>query len=200
MIQGSWKTSLGGMGALLGGLALLCKALGAEHSDPQQLLEAFALVSAGFTGIFARDNNKSSEDVGAKKPTGGVGVGVALSLVLGLLLLPSMTGCADLAPNGAYHGDKALYAADRAIVGADDTIHEFVKWELSNREALAGTPEIRKAADELRKNARVWIGSAEALRDAYEANPTPENKVNLDQAMAVLDAALLEATKYMVKK
>jgi len=63
-MKGSWKTTASGVGAILTSLGLLAKGL--SESD-------MGLVGAGVTGIIsgiglllARDNDKSSEDVGTK--------------------------------------------------------------------------------------------------------------------------------------
>jgi hypothetical protein len=119
-----------------------------------------------------------------------------------LLLLCSLssvlwTGCGTLAPEGAYKGDKLLYAADETIVGAYDALHTFVKWEFQNRAALADKPEITAAADGIRAGAQKWITSAIALRDVYAAQPSAENESQLSTALAVLKEALGQAASYM---
>lgn len=66
-LRGSWRTSLFGAGGVL---TALFAALSAQFdSDP--LTQAnwgatLAVVFAGLTGIFARDNSVSSEDVGIR--------------------------------------------------------------------------------------------------------------------------------------
>lgn len=62
----SWKTTLGGLLSGLGGLLLL---LPETNSSATLLRHAGALLLAlgtSITGLAARDNNKTSEDVGAK--------------------------------------------------------------------------------------------------------------------------------------
>lgn len=112
-----------------------------------------------------------------------------------------LNGCATkLAPEGVYKGDAVAYQADNAIVTAYDTLHAFVKWEYDNRAALAKTPEIKNAADVVRNNAQRWILSAQALNDAYQANPTSENKTALEKALATLRTAIAQAVTYLPKK
>jgi hypothetical protein len=122
-----------------------------------------------------------------------------LSALCVCLSLPiTQTGCrTKLAADGAYQGDKTLYAADRTIVEAYDVLHSFVKFEFQNRAALANNPEIKKAADTVRQNAQTWVTSAINLRDAYAAAPTPENQKALQQALGVLRQAIVEAAKYV---
>lgn len=114
-----------------------------------------------------------------------------------LLLLVGLTACGTLAPNGAYQGDDVLYKADTVITTSYTVFDSFLKYEHANRAALSGRPEIKKAADHIRTNAKVWIGSAIALRDAYALNPTPDGNAQLQKALAVLRAALIESTRYL---
>jgi len=94
--------------------------------------------------------------------------------------------------------DRVLYDADFAIATSYSTIRNFVKWELDNRAALASTPGVKKAADRLRAGAKEWFKSAVAVRDAYAANPTAENRSALQKALDVLQQAVLEANRYIV--
>ncbi len=63
----SWKTSALGISAILVGVGAFLKA--ANDGDPSTVADMpalFAAVLAGIGLIFARDNNKSSEQVGAR--------------------------------------------------------------------------------------------------------------------------------------
>ena len=113
-----------------------------------------------------------------------------------VVMLTAFSACGTLAP-GVYNKDEILYRADTAITTSYDVLHTFVKFEYTNRAALASRPEIKKAADNIRAHAPLWIGSAIALREAYAAAPTPENRDKLQASIAVLRAALLEATNYL---
>jgi hypothetical protein len=70
LLPGSYRTTLGGVGAILCGLGALGKCLkdfldsGTLNIDEIGL--ALGLVSAGWVGLTARDNKVSSEDVKAK--------------------------------------------------------------------------------------------------------------------------------------
>jgi hypothetical protein len=67
MLKGSWKTTLLGIG---GALTVLGGALVAQFdNDPNTVIDfttAFAQLAVSFGLIFARDNDKKSEDVGLK--------------------------------------------------------------------------------------------------------------------------------------
>lgn len=66
-MKGSWKTTVMGICSILGVLATAVKAL--VDGDPSTTVD-YQMVVAGITAgvglIMARDNDKSSEDVGAK--------------------------------------------------------------------------------------------------------------------------------------
>lgn len=67
MKRKSWKTTLAGVGGICAGIAALISSLtGGDQIDWNAASVALGLVSAGITGLFARDNNVSSEDAGAK--------------------------------------------------------------------------------------------------------------------------------------
>jgi hypothetical protein len=119
-----------------------------------------------------------------------------LALLFSVVALATFSGCGTLAP-GVYDQDEILYRADTAITTGYDVLHAFVAFEYANRAALASKPEIKRAADRVRTHAPLCIGSAIALREAYAAAPTRENRDKLQASLAVLRAALLEATTYL---
>jgi hypothetical protein len=116
----------------------------------------------------------------------------------------AFAGCAtSLAPSGAYT-DKTLYDADLVISTSYDVLHAFVTFEYTNRATLeaanpATAATIKAAADNVRLHSREWLNSAIALEAAYKANPTTDNATKLTAAIAILQAALSEATKYLVQ-
>lgn len=120
-------------------------------------------------------------------------------LTLPLLLL--IAGCGTLDPAGPYSGDKILYDADVAITTSYEVMHSFVLFEYNNRDMLlAADPKIKSVADNIRKNAPQWFGTALALRDAYQTQPGTQTRDALQSAILVLRVAALEATKYLVAK
>jgi hypothetical protein len=122
--------------------------------------------------------------------------------IIGLLALATIcfvgpAGCnkSTLAPAGVYQGDKILYNADKAITTTYKQFDTFLKWELQYRSVLP--VEVSRAADTIRLNAKKWIDSASALRDAYAAQPNPANRDKLQLALDLIDTAFDEAVKYM---
>lgn len=67
----SWKTTLSGIASFLAGLGMLGKLLNDfllnEPINFEQLTIAVTAIAGGLAGVFARDNDKSSEEVGARK-------------------------------------------------------------------------------------------------------------------------------------
>lgn len=121
-----------------------------------------------------------------------------ICLAIGLIFAPLLqTGCGTLAKDGVYQSDKALYSADMTIASSYDLLYRFVIFERQNRVVLA-SPEIKAAADRIRLGAPTWFASALNLRDAYKLNPTGANRNALNSAMAVLHAAVLESTRYLI--
>lgn len=137
------------------------------------------------------------EELKKKEPGTGVGPLLLLAGILSLLSI-GFVGCGTVAKDGVYHGDKTLFVADQTIVSSYSVFHSFVKFEYANREALAYRPEIKRAADNIRLNSRNWIESAIALRDAYELKPDASSALALNRAVAVLQAALGEASGYLI--
>ena len=60
----SWKTTLGGVGALLTAAGMIVHNLQVGNWDNYK--EIIGLVTAGWIGLHARDNNVTSEQAGAK--------------------------------------------------------------------------------------------------------------------------------------
>jgi hypothetical protein len=57
----SWKTTAGGMLALLGGIVTIGNmVIGGAQIDPTQISLALAAIGAGFTGLMAKDHNVSN--------------------------------------------------------------------------------------------------------------------------------------------
>lgn len=116
------------------------------------------------------------------------------TLIAALLLV----GCGTLNPIGPYKGDKVLYDADQVIVTGYDILHIYVTWEYQNREALAVEPKIKASADHVRTNAKKWFSTAKELRSVYVSSATDTNKTALQKAIAVIRAAVVEASSYLL--
>jgi hypothetical protein len=68
MLKGSWRTTVFGIGTIL---AAAWQFIGAPilDGDPETTMNIglfLPIASAGFIGLFSRDNKVSSEDAGAK--------------------------------------------------------------------------------------------------------------------------------------
>lgn len=83
----------------------------------------------------------------------------------------------------------------------------FIQFEKSNRDALwAVNKNIKRTADKLRHkscadcepNAAKWIDSAIAMIDAYKDNRSPENRANMDTAIAVIQEMINQITNYFL--
>lgn len=53
----NWKTSAAGIGAILGALASLVTMFSKGQIDGTVLMTDFGIISAGVTGLFAKDSN-----------------------------------------------------------------------------------------------------------------------------------------------
>jgi hypothetical protein len=64
LMKSSWKTSLGGIGMIAGGIASGCHALQQKPIDSNSLAAAATAIAGGFGLLFARDHSVSDEDAG----------------------------------------------------------------------------------------------------------------------------------------
>lgn len=71
LFAGSWKTTSAGIVSIATGGFAIYEAVQAKRLDQATFLSALTAILAGVGLLFARDNNKTSEDVGAttKPPT-----------------------------------------------------------------------------------------------------------------------------------
>lgn len=118
---------------------------------------------------------------------------IAFSVLLSLFT----SGCGHvLDKSGPYAGDQILYSADQTIATTYDVLDAFLAWERANEAFVSA--DVHQAAEDLRKSAPGWFQSATTLRAAYALDPTPENRLKLQNALGILRAALNEATRYMI--
>lgn len=104
-----------------------------------------------------------------------------------------LVGCGSIQPGH----DPVVVNAERTTQLAVDVFDTFLQWEYANREALSATPEVRQSADFIRARGQDWLVTARSMTQAYKRNRTPENKANLDTAMAVLRAGITQARHYL---
>jgi hypothetical protein len=120
----------------------------------------------------------------------------APKLVLATAMVPLsllLVGCGSIQPGN----DPVVVNAERTTQLAVDVFDTFLQWEYSNRQALSATPEVRQSADFIRAKGQDWLVTARSMTQAYKQNRTPENKANLETAMAVLRSAIGEARHYL---
>jgi len=65
--NGSWKTTSAGLLTIIGGLTKFVFACKAGNVTEDSVMATFVVIVAGLGLIFARDNDKSSEQVQASK-------------------------------------------------------------------------------------------------------------------------------------
>lgn len=136
---------------------------------------------------------------------GGNSNGIVTAIGMAFLILFAVplcgTGCARLAPQGIYHGDKIAYDADALIDGAYAALDSFVEWHRANASVVDSKwPEIAAFAKQLEGGeGDQWIDDVLDLRDAYSKNPSAENRTKLQQGLAVLQTALAKAAVYQAR-
>lgn len=120
-------------------------------------------------------------------------------LLVTIMMLPLllMCGCKALAPDGAYGGDQMLYSADLTISTSYDVVHTFVLWELQNRAALRGTPQVKEAADNMRLNYPTYHRAAMSARNVYANAKTKTNANALAITLDVLREAVRQANQWL---
>jgi hypothetical protein len=167
---------------------------------------------AGLAGVGVRElkdqHFPAAEEPNQSGKGGGNNIGAALGVIFAIVAWSSMiivpiatTGCAHVSKQSVYLGDQYAYDTDLVIDGAYTVLNEFVEWETANHEFVkANWPEVAKFAQELIDNGDQWVDDALDLRDAYQANPTPENRSKLERAVAVLRVALSKAAIYSAKR
>jgi hypothetical protein len=94
--------------------------------------------------------------------------------------------------------DPVVVNAERATAMALDVMDAFLQVEYLNRELLAqASPEIHQVAERVRTDGPKWLESARAATKAYKQNRSPENKFQLQTAIAVLQTAVTESQRYI---
>lgn len=121
----------------------------------------------------------------------------SVMLICAFVMAAGPVGCSrtTLSEGGVYQGDQTLYEAEKAIVTAHKSFNAFLTWEMLNRAILS--VDVSRVADTIRLNEERWLASAHALRDAYVATPTAENKDKLQLTLNLINTALAEATRHM---
>ena len=193
LLFGSWQKWWQLPPEMYAGLAALATAFLragiAKVEGLQGSAEAAAAAPASASACEPKAGSKGPGTLGAMTGTFMAGGALGASLLL--------AGCGSLDPAGVYQGNLALYQTDVALASSYEVLHGFVQWEYDNRAVLSSTPAIKAAADRVRTGAPQWFGSALALRDAWQTNPSSTNQTSLQEALAVIQQATVEAISYM---
>jgi hypothetical protein len=120
---------------------------------------------------------------------------VLFALSLGLALSVGCNSSRTLDPAGINQGDVFAYQTKETIDGATAVVDAFLAWEYNNR-AIAPA-EVRQMAESLRTSFPGQAQTAIKLLDAYEAEPTPANRLKLANITGLLRVALREVTAVM---
>jgi hypothetical protein len=184
----SWKTSLGGamaaVGGMLAGAGVLTQFSGAPEYAKELcwwlVLLGFLLTSfgAGFGLLFARDNNVTSEEVQAAKAAkeekkaindwlGGKGT---LWLLTALLAFGTV---ACIRPNRIAPGaDPLVVQAEQFSKESIKNLDAFIKWV--DRNPVLGS-DLKSARELAATSGPVYINQLDAAIRTYKGSRTPDN-------------------------
>jgi len=103
-------------------------------------------------------------------------------------------GCAGIAPGN----DPVVVDAEKSTSVFVETLNTFFQLEYQNRDLIkAKLPQVHQYAEVMRLNAPTWIATARDLTKTYKTNRTPDNKANLQTAIATLTKALTDLQYYL---
>ncbi len=192
----SWKTTVCGCVAALG--VYLSNQPGKAGALGQLLVGIGTLL----TGLFARDNDKTSEDVKAPNSS-------PLRCLLPFALIGSLAlaaGCATLDASA----DPVEVRAEQTVATAYDVFDTFLRLDNADRELVKQkAPDAHKFAEWLREpvpdgsqtvpRGVSLIQSANRVRLIYKATKSPESSARLQAALAALAAAVAETQTQLAK-
>jgi len=130
-------------------------------------------------------------------------------LCVALTFAGCSSGC--LAGKGQYDPNTGVYnaeaMADTLVVTAQNTrkiaadvFDGLMTIEAHNEETLkAVSPEIHKAAEEVRRNGKAWLGELTAAITDYQKERSATNGNKLKAALKLVDDALLSASKHLAE-
>lgn len=103
------------------------------------------------------------------------------------------SGCAS---RQVQEGHSAFVVeVESDLKAAHHLVNAFLAWEWQNRAVLGS--DVVEAAEVLRLNFGPAYDSATRVLRTYKSSRTPQNKADLNTALAVLNQMLAEATAYM---
>lgn len=119
---------------------------------------------------------------------------IPIGLLVSILLMGS--GCASILSGN----DPVVVRAEQTEKIALATFDTFLAIEAAHQaEIQSMSPIIHTVAENVRKNGKNWLTTANNLRKTYKSSRTPENKANLMTAIAIVETALTETQKYLVE-
>lgn len=134
------------------------------------------------------------------------------SVVLASFLLAGFAGCGGCAAGkGQYNPGTGQYdtnaPASSLVVGAENfreialnTFDAIMTIERQHEAALKElNPEIHKFAQKVRRESKGWLNDLTEAKKAYQLARTDANATKLQNAVGVIDAALVIATKYLAQ-
>lgn len=213
----SWKTTSAGLLAIVGGIVRLVFACKSGAITEEAVMTTFTTLITGVGLLLARDNDKSSEDIGVT-PEDKAGLvkplpkmpPLTLWLMLGLLSAGLLAGCVTgkrLEAGGAYSQTATsaalpeLFVLDSSFDVAYDALDTTFKFERANRTMLwAISPNIKHSLDKLRVEASQVKLDYAIARQAYLANSIQTNLDALTTALTKLQAVNIAALTVIQNK
>lgn len=102
--------------------------------------------------------------------------------------------------NQIVNDDVIVVRTEQALYIALDTFDLFLKLEHQNQDALRKvSPRIHELAENIRRNGKDWIKSAQTAKNVYSRSRTAKNHANLTTAYKTLQSAISESKKYIAK-
>lgn len=107
-----------------------------------------------------------------------------------------MVGCSTVKPGN----DPFVVRAEQTVDTAYHTFDLFVVLERENEGIVAQfNVGIHVYAELIRRESPHWINTANTLIRTYKRNRTSDNKANAQTAIAVVEAGLEQAKKYIAE-
>lgn len=186
----SWKTTLCGVLALVGG------GLTQFYPEYAKLGGFLAFIGSGAGLLFARDNNVTSEQVGANKPaSGNIAAGPSLWLLCGFLAF-GVSGCALF--KGATPAKQAVNVSDVSKVTVEAALSAWDAYIVAHHPPLSQQREVKRAWENYRAAQILILDAALVMKEAETAGTTtPEQQAQLSYAVTEASAALADLIKLL---
>lgn len=115
----------------------------------------------------------------------------SLALMVLCMLAAACNGMQrELAPGGAYDGDRIQYEAAKAIVEADEAFEAFLGWADRNPAYVSGSATAQGLVADVRANRDKWAKDAFAALDLYKLSRSGNDLETLQGRLGALRAVL----------